>query len=223
MAQQAARWLAAGGFAELDARGVQAGRRLRAEQLPDAGDRLLAAGDRQQGRPQPWLPPAVQRQGGEGRPAGRRRRPPCRRHGQGPDQLRRRPSPARPPAGRRNRHQRLQVDPALAALLRRRRPERAWLRLPDAVAGEFRWRQDRRPLHDRRQRRVSISAGRALAPGDLRRPGQRLQLAGLPSIKTGVGFGVRWVSPVGPLRLDLAHALDDDGGFRLHFSMGPEL
>ncbi|NBA98510.1 autotransporter assembly complex family protein [Pseudomonas sp. R5(2019)] len=44
----------------------------------------------------------------------------------------------------------------------------------------------------------------------------------LPSLKTGVGIGVRWVSPVGPLRLDLAHALDD-GGFRLHFSMGPEL
>ncbi|WP_163024955.1 autotransporter assembly complex protein TamA, partial [Pseudomonas viridiflava] len=31
----------------------------------------------------------------------------------------------------------------------------------------------------------------------------------LPSLKTGVGFGVRWVSPVGPLRLDLAHPLDD--------------
>jgi translocation and assembly module TamA len=45
----------------------------------------------------------------------------------------------------------------------------------------------------------------------------------LPSLKTGVGIGVRWVSPVGPLRLDLAHALDDDGGVRLHFSMGPEL
>lgn len=45
----------------------------------------------------------------------------------------------------------------------------------------------------------------------------------LPSLKTGVGIGVRWVSPVGPLRLDLAHALDDDGGIRLHFSMGPEL
>ena len=44
-----------------------------------------------------------------------------------------------------------------------------------------------------------------------------------PSMKTGVGIGVRWVSPVGPLRLDLAHALDDDGGFRVHFSMGPEL
>ncbi|MGN0923978.1 autotransporter assembly complex protein TamA [Ectopseudomonas mendocina] len=45
----------------------------------------------------------------------------------------------------------------------------------------------------------------------------------IPTLKTGVGFGVRWVSPVGPLRLDLAHALDDDGGVRLHFSMGPEL
>ncbi|EXF96557.1 membrane protein [Pseudomonas fluorescens HK44] len=45
----------------------------------------------------------------------------------------------------------------------------------------------------------------------------------LPSLKTGVGVGVRWVSPVGPIRLDLAHALDDPGGIRLHFSMGPEL
>lgn len=44
-------------------------------------------------------------------------------------------------------------------------------------------------------------------------------------LKTGVGVGVRWVSPVGPLRLDLAHALDSDegSGFRIHFSMGPEL
>ncbi len=45
----------------------------------------------------------------------------------------------------------------------------------------------------------------------------------LPSLKTGVGVGIRWVSPVGPIRLDLAHALDDPGGIRLHFSMGPEL
>lgn len=45
----------------------------------------------------------------------------------------------------------------------------------------------------------------------------------LPSLKTGVGVGVRWVSPVGPIRLDLAHAMDDEGGIRLHFSMGPEL
>ncbi|WP_109512986.1 autotransporter assembly complex protein TamA [Pseudomonas ovata] len=45
----------------------------------------------------------------------------------------------------------------------------------------------------------------------------------MPSLKTGVGFGVRWVSPVGPIRVDLAHPLDGDGGVRLHFSMGPEL
>jgi len=45
----------------------------------------------------------------------------------------------------------------------------------------------------------------------------------LPNLKTGVGMGVRWVSPVGPLRLDLANGLDDEGGWRVHFSMGPEL
>lgn len=42
-------------------------------------------------------------------------------------------------------------------------------------------------------------------------------------LKTGAGIGVRWVSPVGPIRLDLAKALDDPGGFRIHFSTGPEL
>ncbi len=45
----------------------------------------------------------------------------------------------------------------------------------------------------------------------------------LPSLMTGVGFGIRWVSPVGPLRLDLATPLDGEKGVRLHFSMGPEL
>ncbi|MCZ4322409.1 autotransporter assembly complex protein TamA [Pseudomonas anguilliseptica] len=45
----------------------------------------------------------------------------------------------------------------------------------------------------------------------------------IPSLKSAVGLGVRWVSPLGPLRLDLAHPLDDQGGVRLHFSMGPEL
>ncbi|NHN76375.1 outer membrane protein assembly factor [Azotobacter chroococcum] len=43
-----------------------------------------------------------------------------------------------------------------------------------------------------------------------------------PDLKTGVGFGVRWVSPVGPLRVDVAHGIEDNS-FRLHFSMGPEL
>lgn len=45
----------------------------------------------------------------------------------------------------------------------------------------------------------------------------------IPSLKSAVGVGVRWVSPLGPLRFDLAHPLDDQGGIRLHFSMGPEL
>ncbi|MDX5300104.1 MAG: autotransporter assembly complex protein TamA, partial [Gammaproteobacteria bacterium] len=44
-------------------------------------------------------------------------------------------------------------------------------------------------------------------------------------LQTGVGLGVRWVSPLGPLRLDLAYGLSESagGGLRLHFSMGPEL
>lgn len=43
-------------------------------------------------------------------------------------------------------------------------------------------------------------------------------------LKTSVGFGVRWVSPVGPIRFDIARSVSDpDEGFRLHFSMGPDL
>lgn len=44
-------------------------------------------------------------------------------------------------------------------------------------------------------------------------------------LATGVGMGVRWISPVGPLRLDIAKGLDPrfGGDWRLHFSMGPEL
>jgi len=44
------------------------------------------------------------------------------------------------------------------------------------------------------------------------------------SPRTGVGFGIRWRSPVGPLRLDFAHPLEKEGELvRLHFVMGPEL
>lgn len=40
----------------------------------------------------------------------------------------------------------------------------------------------------------------------------------------GVGVGLRWYSPVGPLRLDLAHPLDDpDRSVRVHFTLGPDL
>lgn len=51
-----------------------------------------------------------------------------------------------------------------------------------------------------------------------------LKRSKLGELKLGVGVGVRWISPVGPLRLDLAKGLDElQGGWQLHFSMGPEL
>ncbi len=37
-----------------------------------------------------------------------------------------------------------------------------------------------------------------------------------------VGVGARWRSPIGPVRLDFAMPLDE-GGFRIHLSMGPDL
>ncbi len=46
-----------------------------------------------------------------------------------------------------------------------------------------------------------------------------------PELKTGVGLGVRWRSPVGPVRLDFASGLDQPPGdaFRFSFSIGPDL
>lgn len=45
-----------------------------------------------------------------------------------------------------------------------------------------------------------------------------------PDFSTGVGIGVRWFSPLGPLRFDVAHPLDDPGRkVRLHISLGPDL
>jgi len=39
-----------------------------------------------------------------------------------------------------------------------------------------------------------------------------------------VGVGVRYGTPIGPVRVDLAYALTKDpAGFRLHFSLGPDL
>lgn len=44
-------------------------------------------------------------------------------------------------------------------------------------------------------------------------------------LATGVGAGIRWISPLGPLRLDIAKGLNPElgGEWRVHFSMGPEL
>ncbi|MEQ8798300.1 MAG: autotransporter assembly complex family protein [Salinisphaeraceae bacterium] len=43
-------------------------------------------------------------------------------------------------------------------------------------------------------------------------------------LKRGVGMGFRWLSPIGTLRIDFAHPLDDpDSDFSFHFSLGPDL
>lgn len=42
--------------------------------------------------------------------------------------------------------------------------------------------------------------------------------------KLGVGLGIRYRSPVGMIRFDVAHPLDDpDNSFRVHVSIGPDL
>ncbi|SOC57141.1 autotransporter secretion outer membrane protein TamA [Chromohalobacter canadensis] len=42
-------------------------------------------------------------------------------------------------------------------------------------------------------------------------------------LKTGAGIGVRWISPVGPVRFDIAHPFDnEEDAWRLHFAIGPE-
>ncbi|MGR5503433.1 autotransporter assembly complex protein TamA [Vibrio sp. DNB22_10_4] len=46
-----------------------------------------------------------------------------------------------------------------------------------------------------------------------------------PEWKRGAGFGIRWVSPVGPVKFDYAKGLDTkpQAEWRIHFSLGPEL
>ena len=43
-------------------------------------------------------------------------------------------------------------------------------------------------------------------------------------VKQTVGAGLRWLSPIGPLRIDIANALDEpDRPWRLHLTIGPDL
>lgn len=42
--------------------------------------------------------------------------------------------------------------------------------------------------------------------------------------KAGAGFGIRWVTPLGPLKFDLAFAVSEpDTPWRIHFTMGPDI
>jgi len=44
------------------------------------------------------------------------------------------------------------------------------------------------------------------------------------SWKRAAGTGIRWSSPIGPIRLDVARGFDnDDDDFRIHLTLGPEL
>lgn len=42
-------------------------------------------------------------------------------------------------------------------------------------------------------------------------------------LKRGAGVGLRWISPIGPVRIDVARGLDDKKAWNLHISMGPDL
>lgn len=56
-----------------------------------------------------------------------------------------------------------------------------------------------------------IDSGNAYNPGNIR-------------LKTGVGVGVRWYSPIGPIRLDVAMPLSEaDSSFQIHFAAGTRL
>jgi translocation and assembly module TamA len=45
-----------------------------------------------------------------------------------------------------------------------------------------------------------------------------------PELRTGVGIGLRWRSPVGPVRIDIARGLDaPDSPFTLHLNIGADL
>lgn len=45
------------------------------------------------------------------------------------------------------------------------------------------------------------------------------------NFKTGAGFGVRWASPVGPIKLDIARPIGDneEHGVQFYIGLGPEL
>jgi translocation and assembly module TamA len=42
-------------------------------------------------------------------------------------------------------------------------------------------------------------------------------------LRIGIGTGLRWRSPIGPVRVDVGHGLDDPKrGWQLHIGIGPE-
>ena len=80
--------------------------------------------------------------------------------------------------------------------------------------------------HSRRDtlKTLGAAAAASVAPGLLLPVRAHAAFDAKPDFSTGVGVGVRWYSPLGPLRLDLAHPLDDpDRNLRVHISLGTDL
>jgi translocation and assembly module TamA len=76
------------------------------------------------------------------------------------------------------------------------------------VTGSFEYEH---PVRARWSIAAFVDAGNAFASSDL-------------EIKTGAGVGARWQSPLGPIRVDIAHPFDDETEtWRLHISLGPDL
>ena len=77
-----------------------------------------------------------------------------------------------------------------------------------SLTGSFEFEQ---PLRERWSLAFFVDAGNAFESSNV-------------DAKTGVGIGGRWISPLGPIRIDLAVPLDDDiEDCRFHFSLGPDL
>ena len=68
------------------------------------------------------------------------------------------------------------------------------------------------PFKDRWSGAVFADAGNAFDTGN-RNEG----------LKVGVGLGIRWQSPIGAVRLDVARPLDGTQRFRMHLRIGPDL
>jgi translocation and assembly module TamA len=68
------------------------------------------------------------------------------------------------------------------------------------------------PIRDKWSAAVFADAGNAFSDTDSNQ-----------GLKVGIGFGVRWTSPIGPVRLDFAHPVGETPLFRIHFRLGPDL
>jgi translocation and assembly module TamA len=76
------------------------------------------------------------------------------------------------------------------------------------ITGSFEYEQ---PLINRWSLAFFVDSGNAFADSNI-------------DARTGVGVGGRWQSPLGPIRIDLAHPLDDPtDDWRIHISLGPDL